>query len=361
MSENKIKLAVVGTGSCFSSFFQLIESDRKGLSLNGVMEEYIGKYRLSHIEVVAAFDVDETKVGKDIAEVIKTPNVSSVIHCVIDNKGVIVQPGPLCDGLDGKISNLISPCEESESMDFEKVTDTLINKDVDVVVCYLPTGSTKAAEGYAYASANANCAFINCTPEKIANNKTIAEYFKQKGLPLLGDDMRSHLGATTLHTALIELVQSRGLKVENTYQLNFGGNTDFYNLSDDSRAESKRETKKSALSAAGLAADDITAGPNGYIKYLNDTKLCFLNLECLSVLDSKVNIEVKLTVEDSPNSAGVMANAVRIAKASMDNGLSGVINDVCALLFKNPVIGMTESEGLHKFNEFINKTEEIYA
>ncbi|MBC1512046.1 inositol-3-phosphate synthase [Listeria booriae] len=353
---SKVKVSIAGVGCCASSLIQLVQLAKQGEVLNGIMFETIGKYKASDIEFVSAFDVSSTKVGHDISEAIFAyPNVAEV-HVEVPYLGVCVNPGVLNDGLDGYLSEVVVPSGEVQKTRLEEIIEELKNSNADVLVCYLPTGAANDVRNYAQAALEADVAFINCTPEIIARDEELRERFLKAGLPLLGDDMRSHLGATTLHTALIELFRSRGISIDNTYQLNFGGNMDFYNLSDSTRNRSKQKSKKNALFASGINATDVAAGPNGYVKYLEDQKVCYLRLEGTSILNSKINMEVRLDVEDSPNSAGVIVSAVRIAKTALDNLDSGTIVDsTCPCLFKSSVEPMSESEGLLAIQTYVKE------
>ncbi|WP_370589422.1 inositol-3-phosphate synthase [Thermoactinomyces sp. CICC 10522] len=355
---NNIRVAIAGVGSCASSLIQLVamaKREEAGQSLSGIMHEEIGGYRIKDIDFVCAFEVDQRKVGLDLADAAFTePNIAKK-HIDIPLQNVIVTAGPLLDGIDGHLSQIIRPAEQARQVETKYVTKKLRDAQADVLVCYLPTGSYEAVRAYATAALEAKVAFINATPEPVATDSYFQKKFLEGGVPLLGDDLRSHLGATTLHTALIELFQSRGIEITNTYQLNFGGNSDFFNLSSPGRSTSKQKSKRNALNAAGIDASNVSAGPNGYIQYLGDNKVCYLRLEGRSILESPISLELRLEVEDSPNSAGVVINAIRVAQTSKNFGLSGVIDEVCSLLFKSPRYGATESEALNHFSNFVRK------
>ncbi|MGW7466966.1 inositol-3-phosphate synthase [Streptomyces xantholiticus] len=322
--------------------------------MNGIMYERIGGYRVSDMRFVAAFDVDRRKVGLDLAKAVVTPPVAAVLHTDVEPTGVAVEPGPLFDGIGGNLIDVIEPHPTSLEATIDDVVDRLAAVRADVLVCLLPTGATDAVQAYARAAVRAGVPFVNATPEPVVHEPEIAAAFAASGVPLLGDDLRSHVGATTLHTALIELLQSRGLAVVNTYQLNVGGNTDFLNLADPKRAAGKLRTKRSALHAAGIDASTVSAGPNGFVKYLGDEKTCFIRIEAASVLDSNLVLDVRMQVEDSPNAAGVLVNAVRVAKVAAEHGHAGSVHDVCAFLFKNPREGATDSVGIRKFREYVD-------
>ncbi|MDF3290295.1 inositol-3-phosphate synthase [Streptomyces silvisoli] len=350
----QVRVALAGVGSVSSSLVQAVElaSERAG-ALPGIMHAEIGGYRLSDLEFVAAFDVDSNKVGADLSKAISISPTVAVAHVDVAPMALAVQCGLLLDGLDGHLSGLIQPHPDCAGVTIEQVSAQLVEVAADVLVCLLPAGSTAAVQAYAGAAALAGVGFVNATPEPVANDPELVRLFEENGAALLGDDLRSHLGATTLHTALIELLRTRSLTITNTYQINIGGNTDFLNLSDARRAAGKVRTKRSALQAAGIDASHVSAGPNGYVEYLGDTKTCFLRLEATSVLGSPLVMDVRLQVEDSPNAAGVLANAVRVAKVARDLSMAGVVDAVCPFLFKNPRTGATESTGLRMFTDFV--------
>ncbi|MET7640181.1 inositol-3-phosphate synthase [Streptomyces sp. NPDC005438] len=351
----EIRVALAGIGSCASSLVQAAEFVRLGSgAMNGIMYEHIGAYRVSDMRFVAAFDVDRRKVGLDLAKAIVAPPVAAEIHVDVEPSGVSVEVGPLLDGVDGNLVDVIEPDPSSLETTVDDVAARLAVVEADVLVCLLPTGATQAVQAYARAAVQAGVAFINATPERVVHDPEIAAAFVSAGVPLLGDDLRSHLGATTLHTALIELLKSRGLTVANTYQLNVGGNTDFLNLADPKRAAGKMRTKRSALHTAGIDASSVSAGPNGFVEYLGDDKTCFIRIEATSVLDSNLVLDVRMQVEDSPNAAGVLVNAVRVAKVAAEQGHVGSVDEVCAFLFKNPRVGAQESVGLRKFREYVD-------
>lgn len=356
--RKNIKVAIAGVGCCASSLLQFVymaKEKQNGEKLPGAMYDKIGEYYISDIEFVCAFDVNKEKIGIDLRDAAFTePNIAHE-HFKIPLVEVKVEAGPLLDGLSGNLSNIIDPHEDCYKNDIDFVVKHLKETKSDILVCYLPTGASDAVKLYAKAALIADVAFINATPEVISRDEGFVSEFFKKSIPLLGDDIKSHLGATTLHTALIELLHSRAIEITNTYQLNFGGNMDFLNLSSPNRSISKHISKKNALFAAGIDASKVSAGPNGYIEYLGDEKICYLRLEGKSVLNSNISIELRLQVEDSPNSAGVIVNALRAAKVAKDNKIGGTIDDVCSYLFKSPKFGTTESKGLNLFKSFVDK------
>jgi myo-inositol-1-phosphate synthase len=321
--------------------------------LPGLMCDTIGGYRLSDVNIVLAFDVDRAKVDRPLREAFAAPAISAVdfVDLGIDGDAPVL-PAPVLDGLEGPLGRVVEVAESALRVQEEDVAKALVDLDVDVLAILLPTGSTEAVRMFARAAIAAGVGVVNGTPELVSRCPELSAGFEASGLAVLGDDLRSHLGATTLHTALLELLASRGLVSENTYQLNVGGNTDFLNLADSSRSASKFTSKANALRAAGVDDTDTGAGPTGFVRHLGDTKVCFLNLRAASVLGSVVELDVKLKVEDSPNAAGVLASAVRAAKAAQDRSLFGAVNDASALLFKSPPTGLPESAAKAAFLDF---------
>lgn len=350
-----INVAFAGAGNCAYSFSQFVaqaqaEPDSR---LPGLMCHTLGGYRLADVRIVAAFDVDDEKVGRPLAEAFTAQTVTATAFTALDADGAApVLPAPVLDGLDGPLGAVVAPAAAALEASAEQVAKGLVEHSVDVLVIALPTGSSRSIRMFAEAALATSTAVVNCTPAELARDAELSARFAEAGIPVLGDDLRSHMGATTLHTALVELALSRGLELDSSYQLNVGGNTDFLNLADSSRSASKFTSKSNALRAAGLSNADGVAGPTGFVPHLADTKLCFASVKGTSVLGSQVEIDIKLTVEDSPNAAGVIANAVRAAKTAHDRGLSGPVDAPAPLLFKSPPRGLPESEALAAFTEF---------
>lgn len=348
-----IRTALAGIGGCASSLVQFVNMARAaGTRVDGISHPRIGPYEVGDIDFVLAFDADSAKVGRDLTAAMTHESVAARHHFSVPPSGVMVHAGPLRDGLDGPLSEVVRPDEKCKTATEAEVTAILREAHVDVLACLLPTGAREDVHSYARAAANAGVAFINATPEPVALNADLAGLFADRGIPLLGDDLRSHVGATTLHMALIELLESRGLTVLDTYQLNVGGNADFYNLADPTRSTSKQRSKRRALQAAGLEARDVSAGPNGYVRFLGDTKTCFIRLDCRSVLGSELQLELRMNVEDSPNAAGVLVNAIRCAAHALQLGKSGVVEQVCPYLFKSSSWAAGESAALRAFASF---------
>ncbi|MEU5401403.1 inositol-3-phosphate synthase [Streptomyces sp. NPDC005963] len=350
-----VRVALAGAGNCawsFSQFVALAQAD-PDTRLPGLMCHTVGGYRLSDVSIVAAFDVDAAKVGLPLAEAFTAPAICATDFAALGaDRNAPVLAAPVLDGLAGPLGGVVEPAAAARDATQEDVSKALAEYDVDVLVIVLPTGASQAIRMFAHAALAAGVAVVNATPEELARDVDLRRRFADAGVVLLGDDLRSHVGATSLHTTLIELLLSRGLVLSSTYQLNVGGNTDFLNLADAGRSASKFASKANALRAAGVTDVDGVAGPTGFIGHLADTKVCFAHIKATSVLGSEVEIDVKLTVEDSPNAAGVIANAVRLGKAATDRGLSGTVDDAAAILFKSPPNGLPESEARAAFLDF---------
>lgn len=350
-----IRVAIAGVGSCASSLVQFVANTRAGKHavLPGVAHPRLAGFEVGNIVFVAAFDVDHRKIGLDLSTAVFGGTNSAKKYFDVPPQRVQIQTGPLADGIDGELAKVITPHQDSLNFEPSRLIDSLRQSKADLLVCYLPTGASKAVRIYAEAAAYAGVGFINTTPERIARDPYFQQLFIEKNDQLMGDDTKSLLGATTLHTALIGLFKGKGIEITGTYQINVGGNTDFLNLSDAARSASKVASKRTALSGAGIDASRVLAGPNGYVEYLGDTKICYLKLEGRSVLGSSLSIEARLQVEDSPNSAGVVVDAIRVAMAARIRGLRGVIAEPCAMLFKSPPVPVDHAESARLFETFV--------
>jgi myo-inositol-1-phosphate synthase len=349
----EIRLALFGVGNCASSLVQSIISSRAFNDFRGLENPVIGGYALSDIRVVLAYDVSADKVGRDLGDAIKTEPNCTTVYLDVGVQGVKVSPGLLDDGLDGPLSSLVKPnasCFQRSVCDIE---NELRAASADVAVCYLPTGSRKDVHNYAVAACRAGVAFVNACPEAVIHDAEVRSMFEQAGLPLLGDDMKSHAGSTALHTVLLDFLQSRNIEVNSSYQLNIGGNTDFRNLVDQTRSASKRHSKRVALKAAGITSDEILAGPTGFVPFLRDRKTAYIHLDCTSVLGMKLNVEARLDVEDSPNVVSVIADAVRIAM--LTRNVPTDCHRACAHLFKNPLTPMSYSAGHAEYVQLVRE------
>jgi len=317
----------------------------------------MGGYHIGDINFVAAFDIDKNKVGKDLAQAIFTLPNNTFKFCEVPTTGVKVHRGMTHDGLGEYLSKIIekAPGQTANVVKILKETQT------DVVINYLPVGSEEATKWYVEQVLEAGCGFINCIPVFIAREKYWQGRFEEKGLPVIGDDIKSQVGATIAHRVLTRLFRDRGVKLERTYQLNFGGNTDFYNMLERARLESKKISKTSAVTSQldyQLAPDDIHVGPSDYVPWLLDRKFCHIRMEGRTFGDVPLNLELKLEVWDSPNSAGVVIDAIRCCKLALDRGLKGTLVAPSAYFMKSPPIQYTDDEAYRMVEEFIADTKQ---
>jgi len=351
----KINVAIIGVGNCSSSLVQGVHYYSKAKEnefVPGLMHINLGGYHISDINFVAAFDIDKNKVGKDLAEAIFAAPNNTFKFCEVPATGVIVQRGMTHDGLGKYLSQIIqkAPGPTADIIKILKETKT------DIVINYLPVGSEEATKWYIEQVLTAGCGFINCIPVFIAREKYWQKRFTEKGLPVIGDDIKSQVGATITHRVLTRLFQDRGVKLERTYQMNFGGNTDFYNMLERERLESKRISKTTSVTSQlnyKIDPDDIYVGPSDYVPWLHDRKFCYIKMEGRTFGDVPLNLELKLEVWDSPNSAGVVIDAVRCCKLALDRGLSGELVAPSAYFMKSPPIQYTDDEAHRMVEEFI--------
>jgi len=342
----KIKLALFGIGNCASSLIQGIEYYKENKE-EGIITNDIGGYSITDIEVVCAFDVTKNKVGKPLSEAIfSEPNCTSTFSNVYNN--VMVLPGVINDGLTTYNHYNIDPIEYKSNK--EIIVRELIKSETEIAINYLPVGSAIASRFYADCCLEAGVSFINAIPEFITTDKEYQKKFEEAKLICIGDDIKSQVGATIIHRTLCNLVNMRGQKILNTYQLNFGGNTDFENMLDRSRLESKEKSKTQAVTSLIPYDTNIKVGPSDFVPFMKDRKICYINIEGEQFGGGTFEIELKLNVEDSPNSAGVMADAVRAVRVGLDRGLSGYIDEVASCLFKSP---QTQTEDITARNEFL--------
>lgn len=358
-----IKVAIVGIGNCSSSLIQGIEyyRDKQAEDAIGLMHWDLGGYKPYDLEVVAAFDIDQRKVGKDVAEAIFAPPNCTTVFCEnVPQTGVKVQMGAILDGVaahmqdaDEKYTFVISDRPEQSKAD---IVSSLKQSGTEVLVNYLPVGSQEAVEFYAECALDAGVAFVNCIPVFIASKTLWAEKFKSHGIPIIGDDIKSQFGATISHRTLVDLCKKRGVKVERTYQLNTGGNTDFRNMLDRSRLDSKKESKTEAVQgviAKRLEDEDIHVGPSDYVPWQKDNKVAFIRIEGKLFGDVPMNLEMRLSVEDSPNSAGVVIDAIRCCKLGLDRGIGGVLTAPSAYFMKHPPEQFTDDQAYQMTEAFI--------
>lgn len=338
----KIKVAIVGVGNCASSLVQGIHyyKDAKDDGfVPGVMHVRFGGYHIRDIEVVAAFDVNTNKVGKDVAEAIYAEPNNTAIFSQVPKLGVKVLRGPRLDGVNKFTSELVPVDDNAKPVDVVKI---LKETGAEAVINYLPVGSQEATEFYAQAAIDAGCGFVNCIPVFIASNPVWAKKFADAGLPVIGDDIKAQVGATITHRTLVNLFLDRGMKIERTYQLNTGGNTDFLNMLERESLKFKKISKTEAVQSQiedrgqHIDDDDIHVGPSDYVPWQKDNKICFIRIESKHFGDVPMNLELRLSVEDSPNSAGVAIDSIRCLKLALDNHLKGAIVEPAAFFQKHP-------------------------
>ncbi len=347
-----IRTAVIGVGNCCSSLSQAITLSHIQSLDTGVALEKIGGYKVSDIKLVAAFDIDKRKVGKDFSEAILSEPNCTTNYVEVPHMGISVSCGALLDGISPHMEDSFLATEEAKTIQLDDIVSILKKANTEVVISYLPVGSDKAAEFYTEAAAKAGCAFINCMPSSIANSKKFQNLFTEKKLPLLGDDIKSQIGSTAIHRSLITLLQEKGVRVDRTYQLNIGGNTDFKNMREPNRSKTKKFTKEISLKHLFPNEVDIGVGPSDFVPFLKDHKVGYIQIEGTGLLGMPFSIEMKLKVEDSPNSAGIGINAIRAAKTALDRGIHGVVNMACPYLFKNPPISTNEQDTFCNFHKY---------
>jgi len=356
-----INVAIIGVGNCASSLIQGVFYYKKAKETEfvpGLMHVNLGGYHISDINFVAAFDIDKNKVGKDLAQAIFTLPNNTFKFAEVPTTGIKIQRGMTHDGLGKYLSQIIekAPGQTADIVKILKETQT------HVVLNYLPVGSEEATKWYVEQVLEAGCGFINCIPVFTAREKYWQQRFTNKGLPIIGDDIKSQVGATIVHRVLTRLFRDRGVKLERTYQLNFGGNTDFLNMLERERLESKKISKTNAVTSQldyKLDPDDIHVGPSDYVPWLKDRKFCHIKMEGRTFGDVPLDLELKLEVWDSPNSAGVVIDAIRCCKLALDRGLKGALEAPSAYFMKSPPIQYTDDEAHRMVEEFITSTKQV--
>jgi len=350
-----VRVAIVGVGNCASSLIQGVEYYRKADPTDrvpGLMHVTFGDYHVGDVTFVAAFDVDAKKVGMDLAEAIVASENNTITLCDVPPTGVTVQRGPTFDGL-GQYYREIIDESEAEPVD---VVQALRDAAVDVVVSYLPVGSEQADKFYAQAAIDAGCAFVNALPVFIASDPVWAQKFTDAGLPIVGDDIKSQVGATIVHRALAKLFEDRGVELLRTYQLNFGGNMDFMNMLERTRLVSKKISKTQSVTSQiphEMIKSDVHIGPSDHVPWLDDRKWAYIRLEGRSFGDTPLMAELKLEVWDSPNSAGVIIDAVRAAKIAKDRGIGGPILSASSYFMKSPPVQYNDHDAKASVEAFI--------
>ncbi|MBI1885287.1 MAG: inositol-3-phosphate synthase [Chloroflexi bacterium] len=351
----KINVAIVGVGNCASSLVQGVHfyhnADEKDF-VPGLMHVNLGGYHVSDIEFVAAFDIDSNKVGKDLSEAIFTPPNNTHKFADVPHLGVPVSRGMTHDGLGKYVSQIVTKAPGPTS----DIARILRDSDTHVVVNYLPVGSEEATKWYVEQLLQAGCAFVNCMPVFIAREKYWQKRFEERGAAIVGDDIKSQLGATILHRVLTRLFHDRGVRLDRTYQLNFGGNTDFLNMLERERLMSKKISKTNAVTSQldyPIGEGNVHIGPSDYVPWLQDRKWCYIRMEGTAFGEVPLNLEVKLEVWDSPNSAGVVIDAIRCCKLAIDRGVPGALSGPSAYFMKSPPKQFTDEQARILTEEFI--------
>jgi myo-inositol-1-phosphate synthase len=353
--NGKVKVAIVGVGNCASSLIQGVtyyKNAKPDEFVPGLMHVDLGGYHVSDIEFVAAFDVDRDKVGKDLSEAIWSGQNNTVKFADVPKLGVKVERGMTHDG----IGKFLEPLIEKAPGATSDVVQILKETGADVLVNYLPVGSEEATKWYVEQALNAGVAFVNCIPVFIAREDYWQRRFQKAGLPIIGDDIKSQVGATIVHRILTHLFRERGVRLDRTYQLNFGGNTDFLNMLERDRLMSKKISKTRSVTSQldySLGDENVHIGPSDYVPWLDDRKWAYIRLEGRGFGDVPLNVELKLEVVDSPNSAGIVIDAVRCCKLALDHGLSGALEGPSSYFMKSPPIQYADDDAHRKTEEFI--------
>jgi len=373
LNNGNIRIAIAGVGNCASSLIQGIHYYTPARCRDGVvglMHTEIGGYRPCDIDVVAAFDVDARKVGQDVSRAIfAKPNCTKVFQADIPDSGVIVRMGQVLDGISEHMADYADDrtfvrAEDKEATKAEIVAE-LKRSGAEILLNYMPVGSEQAARFYAECALEAGVGFINNMPVFIASDKAFADRFRARNLPIIGDDIKSQLGATITHRVLTDLFAKRGVKLLRTYQLNTGGNTDFLNMKNQQRLKSKKTSKTEAVQAVAkkrMEDENIHVGPSDYVPWQNDNKLCFIRMEGHLFGDVPMDLELRLSVEDSPNSAGVVIDMIRCCKLALDNGVGGVLEAPSAYFCKHPAVQYTDDDAYQMTERFIQTlTQKVTA
>ena len=357
---SKIRVAIIGAGNCASSLIQGVEyykNAREGDFVPGVMHVNLGGYHIRDIEFVAAFDIDKNKVGKDLSEAIFSYPNNTTKFSAVPHLNVKVQRGMTHDGLGKYLSQIIEKAPGPTA----DIVGILKETKADVVINYLPVGSEMATKWYVEQVLDAGCGLVNCIPVFIASQKYWQKRFQERGLPVIGDDIKSQVGATILHRTLVNLYLDRGMLVDRTYQLNTGGNTDFLNMLERERLDSKKKSKTNAVVSQiknrglDIAPENVHVGPSDYVPWQKDNKVCFLRIESRHFGDVPTSLECRLSVEDSPNSAGVVIDAVRCVKLALNNGVKGALFAPSSYFMKSPPRQYTDTEARDLTEKYIRK------
>jgi myo-inositol-1-phosphate synthase len=353
--DGKIRVAIIGVGNCASSLVQgryYYENAQPGDAIPGIMHVDLGGYHIRDIEFVAAFDIDRNKVGKDLSEAIYTKPNNTYVFQQVAPMGVTVERGMTHDGLGKYLSQIIEKAPGPTA----DIVGILKERQVDVAISYLPVGSEEATKWYVEQCLRAGVAVVNCIPVFIGREPYWQRRFAEAGVPIIGDDIKSQVGATISHRVLTRLFMDRGVRLERTYQLNFGGNTDFLNMLERERLESKKISKTNAVTSMldyDIDPDDVHVGPSDHVPWLKDRKFCYIRMEGTTFGDVPLLAELKLEVWDSPNSAGVVIDAIRCLKLGLDRGLSGTLVAPSSYFMKSPPIQVHDDESRERVEAFI--------
>ncbi|MFL5220673.1 MAG: inositol-3-phosphate synthase [Microvirga sp.] len=360
MSQRKLRVGIVGVGNCASSFVQGLSyygEAKANEPVPGLMNVELGGYHVGDIEIASAFDISADKVGLDVAEAVFARPNNTQKFSAVPRTGVTVRRGKTLDGLGKYLREEIPEAAGPEA----NVAEILDRSRTDVLVSYLPVGSQQATEYYAEQALEAGCAFVNCIPVFIASDPKWRHRFETRRVPLVGDDIKSQVGATIVHRVLTNLFRERGVRLDRTYQLNFGGNTDFQNMLERERLESKKISKTQAVTSQldmPLAADDVHVGPSDFVPWLTDRKFAYIRMEGTTFGGVPLNVELKLEVWDSPNSAGIVIDAVRCAKLARDRGIGGALVGPSSYFMKSPPQQFTDNEARERTARFIAGEDE---
>lgn len=359
IADKKIRVAIIGVGNCASALVQGVEF-YKNADVNdfvpGLMHVELGGYHVGDVEFSAAFDVNAAKVGRRLSDAIFAPPNNTFKFSAVPCSSVVVQRGPTLDGLGKYVGQVVAEAP-GEAVD---VAAVLHETRTEVVISYLPVGSEEATRWYAEQALEAGCGFVNCVPSFIASRPDWQRRFEERGLPIIGDDIKSQVGATITHRVLTNLFRERGVRLDHTYQLNFGGNTDFMNMLERERLESKKISKTNAVTSQldyPISNDDAHVGPSDYVPWLQDRKFCYIRMEGTTFGNVPLSCELKLEVWDSPNSAGVVIDAVRCIKLALDRGVGGPLVGPSSYLMKTPPQQFTDSEARARTEAFIRGDE----
>jgi len=355
MGDNKVRVAIIGVGNCAAALVQGIHFYRNAPEdqfIPGLMHPRVGDYHVGDIEITAAFDIDAAKVGKDLSEAIWAGPNNTIKFFDVPHMGITVSRGMTHDGLGRYLKDRIQKAPGST----DDIVGILKDTKTDVVVNFLPVGSEMATKWYVQQILDAGCGMVNCIPVFIARENYWQQRFKERGLPIVGDDIKSQVGATITHRVLTHLFKVRGVRLDHTYQLNFGGNMDFYNMLERDRLESKKESKTNAVTSqwdTELPPEDVHVGPSDYVPWLTDRKFCYIQMEGTTFGEVPLKVEVKLEVWDSPNSAGVVIDAVRCCKIALDRGVSGSLVGPSSYFMKSPPQQFDDDEARRRVEAFI--------